>query len=88
MGSFSLIFLLLLVLVLNTPVIPPSLVSSGGRTSSGDPALPDERLMLSLDIVGVGLVVAVGVVEPVFVVADSIGGSVGMLGSVGPGEVP
>ena len=72
------ILLLLLVLVLDTPIVTPSLVASGGCISSGAPAWPGVRLMLSLDIVGVGLVVAVGVMEPVLVVADSIGGSVGM----------
>ena len=86
MGSFSLIFLLLLVLVLDTPVTPPSLVASGGRTFSGNPVLPAEQLMISLGIVGLGVVV--GVMELVLVVVDSTGGSVGMLGSMGPGEVP
>ena len=82
------ILLLLLVLVLDTPIFTPSLVASGDCTSSGAPAWPGAWLMLSLDIVGVGLAVVVGVMEPVLVAADSIGGSVGMVGSVGLGECP
>ena len=79
------ILLLLLVLVLDTPFVTPSLVASGGCISSGAPAWPGPRLMISLGMVGVGLAVVAGVVESVLVAADSIGGLVGMVGSVGLG---
>ena len=82
------ILLLLLVLVLDTPIVTPSLVASGGCISSGAPAWPGARLMISLGMVGMGLAVVVGVMESVLVVADSNLGSVGMVGSVGLGECP
>ena len=84
LGLFTSVFLLLFVLVLGSPCCPPSPVVSGGHTFAGSPVLPAEQLMLSLGIVGLGVVV--GVVELVLVAVDSTVGSVGMLGSMGPGE--
>ena len=86
MGSFFL--LLLLILVLEPPFDTPPLVASGDCTSSGAPAWPGARLMLSLGMVGMGLAFVVGVMESVVVAADSSLGSVGLVGSVGLGGCP
>ena len=76
---------LLLILVLEPPFDPPSLVSRGDCISSDTPTRPGAWPSLALGRVGMRFASVVGVVGSVVAAADSSLGSVRL---AGPGEYP